>query len=378
MMSPGREPQSRTASYAGDPTLYLYTSLTAGSSHIITATQTLETILHGNKLNFTSIDTATDDEARQLWRRRAGGKQLPGLVKYGTVVGTGQTDVKKEHRRVLSDAEFEDLLRAAKAEHPDPATIDALLSETERRKSLRVADSAGIVPASIATTIKASKHDDSADQPAAPAQASTPAPLTDVTASPSPARIDRINRTAGETQSLTQAQIIAMASEEAAKKARDQQQAQKETTTSLANQAELPAASEPASVAGDKTQPAEHVEDVTVVPSETSVAESGNPTAAESGTQASPEAASTEKATRQSLLVPADSDVKAAPDEAQGSATESGVVSPANSQTAGGPPSGREDAPDERNDRDLSHPPSHDDNDTSDTAVKRQSNPALT
>jgi len=70
-----------------DPTLYLYTSLTAGSSHIVTATARVETILKANKLPFRVIDVATDDVARKLWGRRAKGKKLPGLVKYGDVVG---------------------------------------------------------------------------------------------------------------------------------------------------------------------------------------------------------------------------------------------------------------------------------------------------
>lgn len=70
-----------------DQTLYLYTSLTAGSSHIVTATARIETILKANKLPFRAIDVATDDAARKLWGRRAKGKKLPGLVKYGTIVG---------------------------------------------------------------------------------------------------------------------------------------------------------------------------------------------------------------------------------------------------------------------------------------------------
>ena len=70
-----------------DPTLYLYTSLTAGSSHIVTATARIETILKANKLPFRAIDVATDDAARKLWGRRSKGKKLPGLVKYGNIVG---------------------------------------------------------------------------------------------------------------------------------------------------------------------------------------------------------------------------------------------------------------------------------------------------
>ena len=74
-------------SYATDPTLYLYTSLTAGSSHILTATSRLETILKANKIPFRAIDVATDEKARMLWGRRSKGRKLPGLVRYGGIIG---------------------------------------------------------------------------------------------------------------------------------------------------------------------------------------------------------------------------------------------------------------------------------------------------
>lgn len=73
--------------YTSDPTVYLYTSLTAGSSHIITATSRLETILKANKIPFRAIDVATDEKARMLWGRRSKGRKLPGLVRYGMIVG---------------------------------------------------------------------------------------------------------------------------------------------------------------------------------------------------------------------------------------------------------------------------------------------------
>ncbi|KAH0829793.1 hypothetical protein AYO21_06725 [Fonsecaea monophora] len=76
-----------TTSYSTDPTLYLYTSLTAGSSHIITATSRLETILKANKIPFRALDCATDEKARMLWGRRSKGRKLPGLVKYGEIIG---------------------------------------------------------------------------------------------------------------------------------------------------------------------------------------------------------------------------------------------------------------------------------------------------
>lgn len=75
------------ASPYSDSTLYLYTSLTAGSSHIITATSRMETILKANKIPFRAVDCATDEKARMLWGRRSKGRKLPGLVKFGTIIG---------------------------------------------------------------------------------------------------------------------------------------------------------------------------------------------------------------------------------------------------------------------------------------------------
>lgn len=74
-------------SYHTDPDLYLYTSLTAGSSQIITATSRMETILKANKIQFKALDVATDEKARMLWGRRAGKRKLPGLVRMGMIVG---------------------------------------------------------------------------------------------------------------------------------------------------------------------------------------------------------------------------------------------------------------------------------------------------
>jgi hypothetical protein len=74
------------AVFDNDPTLYLYTSLTAGSSHIVTATSRIETILKANRIPFKGVDTATDELARKLFQRRARGKKLPLLVKEGFVI----------------------------------------------------------------------------------------------------------------------------------------------------------------------------------------------------------------------------------------------------------------------------------------------------
>ncbi|KAI2629021.1 hypothetical protein GGS21DRAFT_234817 [Xylaria nigripes] len=81
------------SSYSSDPALYIYTSLTAGSSHIVTATSRLETILRANRIPFKALDIATDEKARMLWGRRAGKdhngrmRKLPGLVQMGMVLG---------------------------------------------------------------------------------------------------------------------------------------------------------------------------------------------------------------------------------------------------------------------------------------------------
>ncbi|GAP86156.1 putative thioredoxin-like fold protein [Rosellinia necatrix] len=85
--------ESTGTSYSTDPALYIYTSLTAGSSHIVTATSRLETILRANRVPFKALDIATDEKARMLWGRRAGKdengrvRKLPALIQMGLVLG---------------------------------------------------------------------------------------------------------------------------------------------------------------------------------------------------------------------------------------------------------------------------------------------------
>jgi hypothetical protein len=68
-------------------TIFLLTSLTSGSSSIITATSRLEHILKSNKVAFKAVDLATDDKARRLWQWKGKGKRLPGVAKNGEVLG---------------------------------------------------------------------------------------------------------------------------------------------------------------------------------------------------------------------------------------------------------------------------------------------------
>lgn len=90
---------STPKSYQTDPALYLYTSLTSGSSNIVTATSRLETILKANRVPFRAVDIATDEKARMLWGRRAGKdesgrpRKLPGLVQMGLVIGVREPSI---------------------------------------------------------------------------------------------------------------------------------------------------------------------------------------------------------------------------------------------------------------------------------------------
>lgn len=91
--APAPAPKKKKKNYSTDPALYIYTSLTAGNMHIVTATSRLETILRANRVPFKATDLATDEKARMLWGRRAGKaadgrpRRLPGLVQLGTVLG---------------------------------------------------------------------------------------------------------------------------------------------------------------------------------------------------------------------------------------------------------------------------------------------------
>lgn len=84
------------SSFDTDPTLYLITSLTAGSSHIVTATSRIETILRANKIPFQGLDTATDEKAKALFQRRARGKKLPLLAREGFILGVRDTPKERE------------------------------------------------------------------------------------------------------------------------------------------------------------------------------------------------------------------------------------------------------------------------------------------
>ncbi|KAK2882719.1 hypothetical protein FQN49_000081 [Arthroderma sp. PD_2] len=138
--------------YAIDPTLFLYTSLTAGSSHIITATSRLETILKANKIPFRAIDVATDEKARMIWGRRSKGRKLPGLVRYGNIVGDlDQIEDWNEYGELK--AQIAATLSPSDAQKSEPQTVAvapaaALPKTASSAPHIRIGDTPSRTPSS--------------------------------------------------------------------------------------------------------------------------------------------------------------------------------------------------------------------------------------
>ncbi|KAL2204980.1 hypothetical protein CC79DRAFT_1370800 [Sarocladium strictum] len=165
--------------YSTDPALYIFTSLTAGSSHIVTATSRLETILRANRVPFKAVDIATDQKARMLWGRRAGKdeggrvRKLPGLVQEGLILGDiveiedwNEYGELKQHVKIYYD-EF--TIPNIHHKHPEP-----LLKKRPVKKSAAAAIAAG---ASASTTASAPAASTTATPAASAAAIPTPPPL---------------------------------------------------------------------------------------------------------------------------------------------------------------------------------------------------------
>lgn len=67
--------------------IFLLTSLTSGSSAIITATSRLEHLLKSHKIPFKPVDLATDARARRIWSSKGNGRRLPGVARDGEILG---------------------------------------------------------------------------------------------------------------------------------------------------------------------------------------------------------------------------------------------------------------------------------------------------
>ncbi|KAI2786108.1 hypothetical protein POX_h09875 [Penicillium oxalicum] len=147
-----------------DSTLYLYTSLTAGSSHIVTATARIETILKANKLPFRAIDVATDEAARKLWGRRSKGKKLPGLVKYGNIVGdleeVEEWNEYGELRMIVNSVQDLDGMPATS--NPLPVSDPPAVESTPQRPEMTAPRTSTIKIQSPPSTKPEEKKDDAA------------------------------------------------------------------------------------------------------------------------------------------------------------------------------------------------------------------------
>lgn len=79
--------------------VYLFTSF-AGGMQIVPRTNRLATILQANGVKFEYRDLGTDDEAKKIWKRSAGGKTLPGVVRGDDYIGNWQEidEANEEYR----------------------------------------------------------------------------------------------------------------------------------------------------------------------------------------------------------------------------------------------------------------------------------------
>ncbi|CAF9923212.1 MAG: hypothetical protein ALECFALPRED_002329 [Alectoria fallacina] len=155
-------------SYHTDPNLYLYTSLTAGSSQIITATSRMETILKANKIQFQALDVATDEKARMLWGRRAGKRKLPGLVRMGMIVGDlEEVEEWNEYGELRDNVE------------PGPKPAPSAPATPSKLPTAPSSDTLSTAPATNPVTpSKPPPFISSAETPPRPAPSSTDSPLT--------------------------------------------------------------------------------------------------------------------------------------------------------------------------------------------------------
>ncbi|GAO19504.1 uncharacterized protein UV8b_06596 [Ustilaginoidea virens] len=156
--------------FSTDPALYIFTSLTAGSSHIVTATSRLETILRANRVPFKAVDIATDQKARMLWGRRAGKdeggrlRKLPGLVQEGVVLGDlveieewNEYRELKQHVKIYYD---EHTIPSIHDIPPEPPKLHKPADKSAAAKSAATAPPAPPLPVAKSTAAPTSKASD--------------------------------------------------------------------------------------------------------------------------------------------------------------------------------------------------------------------------
>lgn len=197
--------------YSTDPALYIYTTLTAGSSHTVTATSRLETILRANRVPFKALDLATDEKAKMLWGRRAGKdaknrpRKLPALVQMGMVLGDlVEIEEWNEYGEVRQHVKiyYDEFTIPAKGKEPPP-------------NPLKQKADPGVAPSKV--QVDASAKTPASSAPAAPIPAPPPMPEKG-SAAPSTAAVGGAPKPpAGQKQ-----MPIRSVAEEAAQKAKQQ------------------------------------------------------------------------------------------------------------------------------------------------------------
>nr|RBQ93289.1 hypothetical protein FVER53263_06894 [Fusarium verticillioides] len=198
-----------------DPALFIFTSLTAGSSHIVTATSRLETILRANRVPFKAVDIAVDTKARLLWGRRAGKdksgrpRKLPALVQEGWVLGDiveieewNEYGELKEHVTIYFD------------EFTIPSINDKLPEPPLKRPiDLTGGLLASMAPSPVAKAVAAA----AASAAAAPKPAPAAPPLPGTKAAPSSATLKASTEPKKEEKALP----VRSVADEAAQKAKE-------------------------------------------------------------------------------------------------------------------------------------------------------------
>ncbi|KAK1714879.1 uncharacterized protein CLUP02_05997 [Colletotrichum lupini] len=207
--------QLTATTFSTDPALWIFTSLTAGNMHIVTATSRLETILRANRVPFKAIDLSTDDKARMLWGRRAGKdasgrpRKLPALIQEGLVLGDiveieewNEYGELKQHVKIYYD-EFT---------IPD---INNKPKEIVKKKIIKKVPK-GTLAAKAAAA--ASSSESSSSAPAPPP--APPLPKDDTSSAPAPAKDRPANTPKSPVESATTASHQSIA-DEAAKRAKE-------------------------------------------------------------------------------------------------------------------------------------------------------------
>ncbi|KAK7448203.1 hypothetical protein Landi51_06433 [Colletotrichum acutatum] len=211
--------QLTATTFSTDPALWIFTSLTAGNMHIVTATSRLETILRANRVPFKAIDLSTDDKARMLWGRRAGKdasgrpRKLPALIQEGLVLGDFYQDIVE----IEEWNEYGELKQHVKIYY-DEFTIPDINNKPKEivKKKIIKKVPKGTLAAKAAAAASASESSSSAPAP----PPAPPLPKDEATSTAAPAKDKIVNTPKSPIESASTASHQSIA-DEAAKRAKE-------------------------------------------------------------------------------------------------------------------------------------------------------------